>query len=254
MKKSFRPKISIPLWTILFFLTLGAIWHLPLWWVYSNRTENRILRLEIPSVARDVRMVFQPSVPGTSNNLPSWLDPTLYLLPDDRGFSKGLRPAEFPKEEEWFLAATRPPDLSEPLRIEKNAAFNGNNPIPAWVFASSMEKASNAGRSPTSHENAASGESAWHVTGPIKERLIQPYPTFPHIHSSELLSPTLLRMGITSSGDPQFVILETGSGSDEADQLGIFFARNLRFAPREEPANDPVTWGYLKILWQAGEK
>ena len=59
--------------------------------------------------------------------------------------------------------------------------------------------------------------------------------------------------GVGDQGDPQFLLVEHGSGSEAVDEEAIRFGQSLRFTPSETPSDIPISWGSLKILWQADQ-
>jgi len=248
MKTAFRLRRVVPWRAMLLFVMLALAWHLPLLW--SQGSKNRVSRPEprASNLNKDFHMVFQPI------RADSWEDPTVYLFPGEQGFSKELR--RLSGEPVMTPENLAPPAVIEPYYAENLGGFPAIQPAPVWLLTASAHGSGfrSTPKSPDSmEENMASSKSAWHVTGSIKERLVQPYPAFPVIQSPELLGATLLRVGVNPQGDPQFVLVEGGSGLEQADEAGVRFARDIRFTPSDDPSHHPIAWGHLKILWQAEE-
>jgi hypothetical protein len=76
----------------------------------------------------------------------------------------------------------------------------------------------------------------------------------PSFASSDILSNTVIRVGVDADGVASVAMLLSPSGSREADAYGEEFARRARFRPLRlgpgvAPATAPLTWGGYVFRW-----
>lgn len=245
MSTAFRPK-PVVAWHVLVGVGLVVLgWHLPLMW---QGTEKVRAPAAVRGSGRDTFVFWQPPQVEIQVNPVLWQDPTVYLLPGQMGFSRNL--TKVLAEPRLTVENTLPPTVLAPERPEQPAEPAGGKPSLVSLMDSLREMGDRAAESPPPREVWSSVGSAWRVTGRIAQRLPQAGAPLPLIQSAESLGPTLLRVGISPQGDPQYVLIERSSGSEKADEAGIRFARGLGFSSSDAPEDAPVAWGFLKICWQ----
>jgi hypothetical protein len=246
VKQAFRRRLTIPWRAVALCGAAGVAWHLPLLWSAGARPSSTA---EPRASRKEVYIVFDPAVLETPSSPFSWQDPTIYLFPSELSFSRGLHERRI--EPKITPENPAPPSLILPLELGASGGPLSGEPVPTWLLASSADPGAAADATPNLVEATPASGSAWRVTGRIAERLRQARAALPPVHSPELLAPTVLRIGINPQGDPRFVMVETGSGLEPADDAAVRFARDLSFAPSDDPSDSPVSWGHLKIFWQA---
>ncbi len=243
VKRSFLPRKDFAWGTAGGFFLCALLWHTPLLFPLISKQEKEISKR---GTAPQPYLIFQM----TNNLTPSvsrvWTDPTVYLLPPEP--DEALRFSSiFSKNTEMNSS---PPDLFDvyvPERWEEETVLKSVFPL----FQSSIEKnpVVDAGVIST-QEMPMVGESAWWVSENIL-RQFSPHVNspLPSVASLEPLEPSVLRVGITSEGNVQFVILEESSRSNKADELAIHFVKGIHFAPLDSSFEESVFWGAIKILW-----
>ncbi len=179
-------------------------------------------------------------------------DPTLLALGSPRGFSAlWLQPTEPPPLD---------PDSKQPLqwlsldtsklgRAFLDYAHSNVASLHGLAFKVPPQGLSDSGSPEVKPLRTA---STLHVTGDLAGRKILRAPELPSWTATDLLLPSEVRVVVDDRGLVISAILESASGSKEADLFAVQTARELRFgrAPQSRD-KDSLTLGRLVFEWQA---
>ncbi|MBI4023960.1 MAG: hypothetical protein HY360_03205 [Verrucomicrobia bacterium] len=245
MKKTFRKKTAFAWRAAGLFLLLAILWHAPLFFI--ERPEP-VPRAQASFVDGDVYMVLDPVSLPVSDQPLSWMDPTVYLLPSDMGFSAHNR--RISATTKLDDANSPPPSIMQPFQVERLHGAPGSVKSLVQAQASMEDAMTNDPMSFPPLEKPSEEGSAWRVSGRIADRLISATSALPGILSSEPLRPTVARLGVGPQGDARFVVLERSSGSEKADEAAIQFVRGIRFTALDLEADSSLEWGFVKVLWR----
>jgi len=227
------------------FLLVAGTWHLPLFLVPA---QPRSAPQSTGLLKQGFQLVLQPAITIQSQNLPSWDDPTVYVLPTEIGFSSHLRqPAtglprnqDFPVPPTILLPSERAGQQPDSLHLKSLVLSRGT-----------LEEHEGDRTSRKPEEPDPPRTSPWVISENLAGRAAPSNPSPVSPFSTEALSPTLLHVAVNADGDVVFVLVAGTSGSDKADTTGLAFARTLRFMPLDTAGETVVAWGTLKILWEA---
>jgi len=190
-----------------------------------------------------------------------WLnleDPTLFALPDPRGFSG---PA-------WMTAPTpshQSRDWTEPQRwlsmplAELGATLaecvRTNAVGPRLLPDKPAPRLSQVVLSPV----PLRAKSAFRIEGDLAGRELLTPLEVPSIAHTDILASTVLEVGVSPSGLVFSAVVLGGSGSKTADQTALDLARTVRFKPlaRTGPSSGrdrtALTWGRIIFQWHTAE-
>lgn len=194
-------------------------------------------------------LLSNPSPGSSVGELVQYLDPTLFALPDSRGFSGGA----------WLL----------PQRIDP-PAFGWTEPD-RWLTQSVAELGAAIDqfgrqyrlRYRTFDEKpppALSQVKAPPVPFPVRtmirvesagDRVLVSLPNVPSVTHADVLADTLIQAGISPSGLTLSSVVLSGSGSEVADGLALDASRLARFKPLASRDPLAVTWAVLSFRWHA---
>ncbi|MDD2708995.1 MAG: hypothetical protein PHV34_13495 [Verrucomicrobiae bacterium] len=247
MKHSYRPRWVIAWGAVAMFLGLTVAWHLPLLLTDCRPGKGKA---EKPAESvGDPVVVWEPArtVAVSGISLAFLMDPTVYLLPSDMGFSRSLRNCQAEPRNKME-------EMEIPAIFDRFQAGIVDDVVSASPAAAGFGKVGWNWEPPMCERNPAAENwgsvgSAWHVGGRIASRLLPSAPALPQLGAGESLGPTLLWLGVNPQGDVEYVLVERSSGKDKADEAGVRFARLLRFQASDAAADVPVAWGFLKIMW-----
>lgn len=246
MKRPFRRKTSLAWGTIVIFGLLALLWHLPLLVVPSLK-RGMTQSPQAPSLEH--YLVIEPPQPAPSGTGISWMDPTIYLLPTDVGYSMRLRRASIllPVVQESLLLHSPLLPFEAPA---DRSAFSGQDALTMAQAAFNDEGSEETG---APHPNVAPSEegSAWRAVGSIAGRQPAAPSALPSIVAVDDPAPTVLRVGVGAEGEARFVTLERSSGLEKADDEALRFVRGIRFAAVDFEGEENLAWGFVKILWRA---
>jgi hypothetical protein len=224
---------------------LAIAWHAPLLWrtapvaprpMPERRPEPAFLIFEPPLAAGKVAAA-----------LVDWLDPTVFALPSDRGFSAvARRRAPAARLSEAGSHAPSLPRAYEPLLWARGEGEGG-----PFAEAPPSLGAPVAGEEPS--PPAPEEGSAWRVYGEIAGRAPSAASSLPALDRDEPVGPTIVRAAVSPRGEVPYAFVERGSGVEKADDAAVKFVRSLRFASLEGTNAPPLAWGFVKVLWR-GEK
>ncbi|MCC7518511.1 MAG: hypothetical protein IT578_04930 [Verrucomicrobiae bacterium] len=219
---------------------LVVAWHAPLLW---QRTPPPA-PAGAERGAETVFMILEPSSPAVTSAV-DWMDPTVFALPSDQGFSARVRRrAPSLRLAETNAFAFSLPQPYAPLlwagETGEGAVFV--EPPPSFGEAVAAEEAP----SPPSEEG-----SAWRVYGEIAARNPAAVAPLPPMARDEPVGPSVLRIAVTPRGDVPYAFMERGSGFDRADDAALRFVQSLHFSPVEGTNAAPLAWGFVKILWRS---
>ena len=226
------------------FLLLALIWHVPMLFA-PTRKKHRSAPSELAT--KDFYVVMEPEVVTPVRLQLALGDPTIFLLPNDMGFSSAIRRqraiskmesevSDPPVEVRAFQTGREEHDLSSFRALTMNqSSLNDMDSIDA----------------PAAAEAPAEEGSIWCVSGGIADRTATATLGLPVITANEVLSPTALRVGVTRAGEVLTVMVEKSSGMDKADEAAVRFAKGLRFAPEESAVDGSLSWGIVKVIWRA---
>ena len=200
-----------------------------------------------------------PALKVASGGSQEWLaldDPTLFALPNVRGFS-GPAWIEVPPRPAPNFDWTEAPRLM-PLPVEQlGSVFAGfmatNQPdFPAAAFRAVPGPT----LPPPMPLEGFPTQSIVRVEGELAGRaLLTPLvaPSWQHV---ELLAPTIVQLMIDARGWPQSLALLSSSGRADADQFALQQARTARFEPLQDreleqpsPIASPLSWIQLIFEW-----
>jgi hypothetical protein len=249
MKKSYRKKTHWGWQTLIVFLIVAALWHSPLMFVRERKSSKR--SVSKPS-QENVYLTFQSNAFSASQIRDLWADPTIYLLPSEVGFSSYIR--RMSVSPKISFETIPPPNVVQAfLPSHAGEVFSS---VEALTMAQSFfeETVSFDKKSAVPNDPVLQESSNWYVTGPVATRLVSLRANLPLISSDELLQATVLRIGISASGDVRFVVLDHKhtSGSEKADQAAIGFARSLKFSPGVTD-DTSLAWGFVCIQWRGND-
>lgn len=200
----------------------------------------------VQTTSQNTFLFLEPHKAEASNVTSLWLDPTVYLLPADLGFSSPLRKRE--PESRHMPMKTEIADHTmpfEPTRME-NASEAEDSTLLNAINTESMVLR----QEPNSDDvdKSMDAGSAWLVSNNLSRRLLPSSTTLPLVVSSELLGPTSIRVCVGSNGAVLYAVLEKTSGLESADDAALKFAKALRF---QNDLNGATEWGMLKVFWHA---
>lgn len=179
-------------------------------------------------------------------------DPRQFARPDPQGFSgaaaRAMPPpdytlAEWPGRPRWLGAEAQPnrqgtaPPPAPPPEVRSRAvppvALSHDTRAPLLL--------------PTNTVVYPRGDLAGHTLQATAPPLVLP--------GIEVLSPTVVEVGVAPSGHVVVARVTGLSGNPEADQLAFTWAQGVRFPDLARGADDevqpgPLTWGELAIVWR----
>lgn len=227
-------------------VVLAAAWHTPLFW----RAEPPVVkRVAAEHRTEQVFMILEPpAAPGRiATGFVDWLDPTVFALPSERGFSAMVRRrvpgSRLSDGEERALLL---PLLYEPLcwaRKEGEGVAFAEPPLSFGISPAGEEPAI-----PASEE-----ASAWRVYGEIDRRNPTASSSLPPVEFDEAVAPTVVRAAVSPRGEVPYTFIERSSGFERADGAALRFVQSLRFSPLEGTNVAALSWGFVKVLWR-GER
>lgn len=205
-------------------------------------------------------IVVRPAPPGptvrlagrASAELLALTDPTLFALPHEVGFSgrAWMRPAT---QEQRPFVWTAPPSLLPLPEQDLGAAFRAfaatNQNGTARILAQAPPKPS----LPTvARIQVGPRRSMLRLTGELAGRRLLTQPELSSQPSAELLTNSVVQAAVDADGRVGPAVVLTRSGSTQADQDALHFARQARFEPL--PAQDGgnsrrQTWGSFIFEW-----
>ncbi len=246
VKNSFRRKTTIAWQCIGLFTLFAILWHLPLLFAPASR---QMRQPSWKSLNNEYYLVFKSPLLSSTNHDVLWMDPTIYLLPTDMGFSGSLR--QYPPTSQLIPESPTPSILIQPFQSrQSDKEFSGQTVLTMIQASFNTWNTQEAKLQPPSNISLE-GESVWRVLGSIADWNPVATSVLPVLSSSEPLGASILRVGVSSKGDPQFVTLERSAGLDKADEVAVHFIKSIHFTPPDsiENSNAPV-WGFVKILWK----
>ena len=176
-------------------------------------------------------------------------DPTLFVLPHREGFSGGAW------LNQMFAPNFSPADWTEPLRWLKLSADNlgGNfreflaaNAAPEFQTIPSVEPAFTTPRLFAMPEPPA--QSVFQIDGNLAHRRLLAPPELRAWTNADLLTNSVVQLLVNAAGNPVSTVLLSGSGSTEADQFALAFARAAQFEPSAAAAEN-LTIGTMIFRW-----
>ncbi len=243
MKKTFRQKIIIPWYSVGVFLPLAMAWHLPLFFLTNP---EGIEQKALGPIGENPYITLQPSLfPSVKNQ--SWMDPTVYILPSEVGFSAHIR--QMPISSKITIENPLPLVITQSFQTKRWGnelstieALSLLQPLPEEMVIIDFKNESTT-------ETTLKATPLWRITGNIANRLLPTHSVLPTITSSEPIGTTMLRIGVAPQGDVQFVVLEQSSGLDKSDEAAIRFVKSLCFNPLYTETDGSTSWGMVKFLW-----
>jgi hypothetical protein len=179
----------------------------------------------------------------------AFFDPTLMVLPNEQSYSKAylLKSPAAPPATFDLSIQSKPYEFQRPYfrtsgAISPTRAGSWSKQDPALIVVTKETPLPEA-----------APMSLIGIYGELHSRTILSLPDFPKVTHSELLTPTEISIGVDSSGGVRMALLEKSCGDDRIDELGLKLAREASFAP-VSPANDRLTWGWLRIAWAVDVK
>ena len=245
MKETFRKKKIFGWPAIGGFLLVAMGWHIPLFFAIDSKP---IVPQPFLKPDKNLYIVMEPIEQASLSDQFLWLDPTVYLLSSDIGFSARMRKISASTK----MAVNDPLPPALPRFLQAKQAQSEFTAEEAIVLAErALENQTDMDASAPSLEKVSTeNKTSWYVMGSIAERLILPS-SLSLTASYGMIKPTVLWIGITAYGDVQFIVLEQSSGLSEADEVAIRFAKkDLKFRPLFSEQDNSVDWGFVKILWQ----
>jgi len=221
-------------------------------------SDLRPIVARLPEAQTSLQLVGDAPPDSAMGALVGLEDPTLFALPNLRGFSGAA----------WMKArplARRRIDLTEPpLWLTQNverlgAAFAElvrSNPAPHHAFG---DKPAPRLSEVTVPPVPLPARSSFRIEGELAGRdLMTPLevPSFPH---TDLLTNTVVEISVDPSGFPFPPFVLAGSGSKAADQRGLELARSMRFKPlaatggRSSRNAVSLTFGKVVFQWHTIE-
>lgn len=227
-------------------VVLAAAWHVPLFWRAESPVVNHAAA---ERRAEHIFMILEPPpAPGkTVAGFVDWLDPTVFALPSERGFSATVRHrAPAARLSDGETQAPLLPRLYEPLlwaRGEREGVAFAESP-PSFGI-------SPAGEEPVTA--APEEASAWRVYGEIAGRNPTAPSSLPPVERDEPVAPTVVRAAVSPRGEVPYAFVERSSGFERADDAALRFVQSLRFASLDGTNSAVLSWGFVKVLWR-GER
>jgi hypothetical protein len=189
-----------------------------------------------------------------------WLeieDPTLFALPHRQGFSGQawlqIPPLQFPTDggpEPMRYLLLQTPELGARFRT-----FVETNPVPAFPVIAMLE--AELTLPPQLTLTPVSTPSRLRLQGDLARRQLLSKPALSPWPHSDLLTNSVVQLLVDAQGNTfSAVLLPPGSGSTNADQRALQFARTARFKPEPAPPGrnqDPLaglTIGTMVFEWQ----
>jgi hypothetical protein len=227
-------------------VVLAAAWHAPLFWRAESPAVNRVAA---EHRAEQVFMILEPpAVPGKAvAGFVDWLDPTVFALPSERGFSSAVRHrAPAARLSEGEAQSSLLPWLYEPLCWARGAREGTSfaEPPPSFGGLTVGEEPATA---------LPEEASAWRVYGEIARRNPTAPSSLPPVERDEPVGPTVVRAAVSPRGEVPYAFLERSSGFERVDDVALRFVQSLRFAPAEGTNAVVLSWGFVKVLWR-GER
>jgi TonB family protein len=186
-----------------------------------------------------------------AEELQALTDPTLLALGHPRGFSAlWLQPTDPPPVEvNW----KQPPqwlslDTNKLGRAFLDHAHSNVTSLHGLVFRAPPPVLPNF---PPPAVLPLRTASTLRVTDALTGRALGRRPELPSWPATDLLLPSEVRVVVDGRGLVVSAILESASGSKEADAFAVQAAREVRFAPDPTPARDTLTLGRLVFEWHA---
>jgi hypothetical protein len=227
----------------MFFMLFAALWHVPLLILPQGKQSDPKIR---PSLHESPSVVMQTEVQIADRSF--WSDPTVYLLPNDVGFSTYRRRVANPSLS--TMQDSRADVVAENSDDESQRGLSIDHAL-RLAQSSFMEVSARDLKTVSFVEDSESQKSSWHIVGAVADRLLPNNSELPIVVSSDPLQPTTLRIAVNERGEVAFALLDHSSGSDKADEAGIRFVRNLRFVPIDSTLQESThSWGFLKIDWR----
>jgi hypothetical protein len=215
---------------------------------------------ELPLPARPpfrtaVHFVFDPWSSEQLDRLPAMIDPTLFALPGDSGFSGAawLRGAPLAYQPEHWSEPFRWLALDEPALGGDFARFVATNFI-APPLVADQPAPPLLRYEPHFSNDPLRQQSRLRLEGELTSRpLLTPLElrSWPH---SDILSNTIVRAAIDADGLPLFPALIGECGLPLADLHALKLAAAARFRPLPRAGRDPtglgpLAWGKLIFEW-----
>jgi len=179
-------------------------------------------------------------------------DPTLFALPDRRGLSGGA----------WLRAPSlqyHSADWTEPSQWLTLPATELGAAFLELVRTNVVARRSAAAKLPARLSEVAvspvplPAKSRFHVEGDLSKRELLALWDVPSIAHIDLLTNTVVQVGVSPSGFALSAIVLSGSGSKAADQRALELTRSLHFKPIAEREGISLTWGKIVFQWHTLE-
>ena len=240
-------------WTRTQFWTIAAILfaaQVGLIWIFAARGARAPLP-QAPDFA--VRFLVRPFEQGQLATALFAEDPTLFQAPAQRGFSgRAWMNAPSP---EYHAADARTPDvyLSLGTGVWKPRALPAPAPHEAPLTIRTPEAPDGNSDSPLTEPASLPKASFMRMEGALAGRRVvsraTPLPAQPAV---QLLSNSVVQLGVNSAGEVTSARLQGTSGSTAADATALDAARRLRFAPDAAPRG-AIAWGTAVFSWETVE-
>ena len=241
-------------------------WSRPRWWwtiggllaaqvllvfLFSNRAPLSVRPLSRTPV---FRLVAATSAEEHMRDVLAVRDPTLFALVNARGFS-GAAWLQAPPAEH------RPAPWTEPPRLLNMEASALGRALAHFIQTNLVATESLAGKSeplvvpPRILQELAATQSVVQMEGDLAGRPLRFLPPLPIQQHNDILTNSIVQIGVNPSGYPESARLLSGSGSKKADLEALAIAKAARFSPMPVlPAAGTVDradliWGKLVFQW-----
>jgi TonB family protein len=195
-----------------------------------------------PEIHTTIDLAGDPWLTEQIQRLPMFRDPTLFALPNLRGFSGSAWLRFTPLE-------NTPHDWSEPARtlsLDARQLARAFQPFTADDLAGPLLTADRpilriTGTDAFVPNQPVPGRSELSLEGPLAARPLLAPPALPSWQHRDILSNSVVQLSVLATGEPFSAVLLSGSGRSEADQAALEFARSARFAPLNQDPGEPDT-------------
>jgi hypothetical protein len=234
---------SLSRWLLLIVLVLTA--HVVLIVTFGARK---------PITARPVTNVLELELAGGSSVWLALTDPTLFALPNRRGFAgpAWLEPSR--PDFEWPEGATEPPRWLQLPAGELGAVFSRFMETNRFaVFRLPLRPPPRFTVPVAPLEPAFAKTSTLHIEGDLAKRPLLKPMKLPSCTNNDLIAPSRVQVLVNAAGDAVSAVLlpseNSGGAQDaEADQQALDLARAARFAPAQG-----LTVGQMIFNWRTIE-
>lgn len=229
------------LWVAILFVVVAQLAFI---FRFGERTR---IRARPPEVAPSLEWIG-----GGCSGLLQLIDPTLFALPHEQGFSgqgwlnpppQEIHPFAWSEPPRWLpLAAGNLGLIKDPFAaqpgFEPLAAAEHPEPDP---LAPHFPQASYLSRTPSVR-----------ITDSLAGRELHTSLNLPSWPGKELVSNSVVQVVVDAAGLPFSTVLLERSGNEDADRYALAEARKLRFKPLAEAPHtrNVLNWGTLIFEWQ----